>query len=116
MRLLRQIPARATLMGYILFSLLTFYFLPLVGIVASLWSSDLLQKNVQIVRITAALSASYLAAFRDIFGSLVIPLVTAFSLPAGTLPRSVPRLTIAIFTFFLVVFSVAVVSLAIVLQ
>jgi len=94
-------------MLYITYSLLGIYVLPLLFILFSLYSTDFYSLQNNTVYVADAVSGNFFSLFRDTFGSIIVPLVTAYSLPDRQPNSPVPKQTLALFFtlagFFLLV-------------
>jgi len=90
-------------MQYILCLVLIIYALPLLLIVISALSTDFFALERDIIYVASAISAINSGYFRDIFGSIIVPLVTAFSIQISR-DQKIPRATLTLFTFFVVLY------------
>ncbi len=102
-------------MLYILYGLLIVYILPLLGIIASIVLSDQFLTNAPFVGVMGAIAISYVSTFRDILGSMIVPLVTAYSVPISG-RHSIPSQTKVLFTFLALVFVSSAISYGLVVK
>lgn len=93
-------------MQYILFWVILTYSLPLLGIAFSAYVSDSFSLENKYVYISSAISAINTSRLRDIFGSMLVPIVTAFSIKisAEEQDQKVPLTTKCLFTAFIAIF------------
>ncbi len=103
-------------MQYILYVLLFIYGLPLIGIVLSAVWSGFFSSEVQLVYIVSAINQTQLSLLRDTFGSLIIPLVTAYSIKTISSGQNVPKETKQLFTVLIVLFLVSLIFYGIVVS
>lgn len=93
-------------MQYILFWVILTYSLPLLGIAFSAYITDSFALDNKYVYISAAISAINTSHLRDIFGSMLVPIVTIFSVKISSTEQDqrVPLTTKCLFTAFIAIF------------
>jgi hypothetical protein len=91
-------------MLFITYSLLVVYVLPIFLICLSAFTSNFFTLESNYVYIANAISGAYFTFFRDSFASIVIPLVTAYSIPQRDPEKGIPKATIGIFSVLLGMF------------
>lgn len=97
-------------MQKILYTLLLVYALPLIFIFYAVFATNYFSVRSDTVVVADAISGTFFNLFRDTFGSVIVPLVTAYSIPLRTADAPVPKPTINVF-FTLVALFVATVIL-----
>jgi len=102
-------------MQYVLFGVLGVYTLPLFGIVLSIAVTQIFRVEALILYVVAAISSSYLGSLRDIFGSIIVPLVTAYSIPIRKDPKKLPAETLRLFVVLAALFVLSSISYGIVM-
>lgn len=101
-------------MIWIAWIVLALYALPLFGIFASVVVSSGYTKESIVVYIVGSMAIEFLQNLRDAFGSLIVPLLTAFAVrPVGTGDR-VPAQTMGIFAALAILFLASVTSVGLV--
>ena len=91
----------------ITYSLLAVYAIPLFFISFALYATELFTLRNNTVYVADAISGSYFSLFRDTFGSIVVPLMTAYTLPTRAPDKPVPRETFELFFSLVAVFIIA---------
>ncbi len=93
-------------MQYILYLVLFTYALPLIGVIISAVLSNFFQVNDKSIYVASAISAINASSLRDIFGSIIVPLVTTYSIHIGPPGEEtkIPLATKSLFTVFIILF------------
>ena len=92
---------------WITYSLLSVYAIPLFFISFALYSTNLFSLQNNTVYVADAISGNFCNLFRDTFGSIVVPLMTAYTLPTRTADKPVPQETFELFFSLLALFILA---------
>lgn len=101
-------------MAGIAWVILALYTLPLLGILFSLVVSEGFARESPAVYVVGSITEEFLQTLRDTFGSLMVPLLTAFAVKSVGADERVPRRTMAIFLALAALFVVSVVSVGLV--
>ncbi len=102
-------------MTVIVYSLLFIYSLPLFSICFSIYVTDFfIVRGDDVVYMADAISSTFFSLFRDSFGSIIIPLVTAYSIPIRQPNQPIPRQTLYLFFTLMVIFLLAMILYAVV--
>src|SRR5713226_2142132 len=95
-------------MQYILYGVLGIYSLPLIGVAAAALFSGFFSHEIEFVYLVGAISNSYINLLRDSFGTMVVPLVTAFSIEVRSSGQIVPKRTKILFTYLVLMFLLSI--------
>lgn len=95
-------------MQAIVYSLLFVYSLPLLFILLSVFTTDFFSARDDTVHIAHAMSGSFFSLFRDTFGSIIVPLITAYSIPTRQPDQPIPRQTLRLFFALIGIFLLTV--------
>lgn len=82
--------------------------MPLLFIAISLVSTDFFATRTPLVDMVATFSSTFLSQFRDTFGTLLVPMVTAYSVPIRAQGEPVPRQTLILFFVLIAIFVLTV--------
>lgn len=92
----------------ITYSLLGLYALPLAFILGAYYVSDGFELYSRTIYVADAISGTFFSLFRDTFGSIIMPLVTAYAVSTKDPNKEIPRQTLALFFTFVGLFLVVV--------
>jgi hypothetical protein len=98
----------------IVYSLFVVYSLPLVFILLSVFMTDFFTEQNNTVYVADAVSGTFFRLFRDTFGAIIVPLVTAYSLPERKAGQPIPNETLRLFFTLLGMFVLTVVLYALI--
>ena len=101
-------------MVWIVWIILALYSLPLLGIPFSVIATNGFRDESVFVHIFGSIAVEFLQNLRDIFGSMIVPLLMAFAVRNIGANDQVPRRTMAIFATLAALFFVSVVSVGLV--
>jgi len=88
----------------ILYSLFLCYLLPLIAMLVSVVTSQLFQTDASLITTTAAISTTFLDSIRTGIGTLLIPLITAYSVQIRHRNENIPVQTKWLIRFLILVF------------
>jgi len=92
-----RLTERLTDMIWIVWIVLALYALPLFGILFSLFVSDGFRVESSVVYVVGTIADEFLRELRVTFGTIVVPLLTAFAVKTVGADEKVPPRTMAIF-------------------
>lgn len=101
-------------MLYITYLALSLYSLPLLALGLAAAMSGLFATESLLVKVAGVISATFLKQIWETFGTLVVPLITAFSVPIREVNRPVPGKTLVLISILAAGFLVSVSMLGIV--
>jgi len=81
-------------MLYLTYLALGLYSIPLITIVAAAITSQLFASESQLVYIAGKIALTFLKNLWESFGVLIVPMVTAFSIPIREADKNIPRKTL----------------------
>lgn len=94
-------------MRLITYMLLGVYALPIFIISYAIWSTGGFSSRDGTVYVAQAISGSFFSLLRDTFGSIIVPLVTAYSITksdgSSEIPKPTQHLLIVLILFFILV-------------
>ncbi len=103
-------------MQYILYWVLGIYALPLFGVVISMVWSNVFSSEKEVMYVVSAISETNLSYLRNTFGSIIVPLVTAYSVPIRSTEQNISSMTKWVFTFLIILFVISSISYGIVVS
>lgn len=99
-------------MQAIVYSLLFIYSIPLLFILLSLYTTDFFTARNNTVYMADAISGTFFSLFRDTFGSIIVPMITAYSIPTRQPNQPIPSETLRLFFTLTGIFLLTVVLYA----
>lgn len=81
-------------MLYLTYLVLGLYSLPLITIVAAAIASQLFASESQLIYIAGKISMTFLKNLWEYFGVIIVPMITAFSIPIRVADQNIPRKTL----------------------
>ena len=97
-------------MQYILYSIIFIYSIPLLAIFFSILNSSFFTLHKSSVLIIAFIAKTHFVYLRDVFSSILVPLVTAYSLSKITSDKIIPKQTKILFTVLIIIFIISIFS------
>ncbi len=101
-------------MLYITYTLLLVYALPLFFILISIYATDFFTLQNNTIYVADAITGGFFNLFRDTFGSIIVPLVTAYSLPERKPNTPISKEVYGLFFTLIGLFLLAVILYAVI--
>jgi hypothetical protein len=101
-------------MQAIVYSLLFVYSIPLLFIFLALYTTDFFAARDNTVYMADAISGSFFSLFRDTFGSIIVPMITAYSIPTRQPDQPISSQTLRLFFTLIGIFLLTVILYAVI--